>query len=450
MVMEAEIIGKECIKPCSPTPLHLKSYKLCLLDQYPPHFYAARYLYYPFNLSGTADIDVIVSKRLQLLKQSLSETLVRYYPLAGKMTDNYSVDCNDEGVYFVEARAVISLNEFLSKPDLSLIFDKFFPADGNDQSGQIAGAHAAKVQVTSFACGGLVVCAGISHMIGDGTTFSSFMKSWAAAARNSLEEAACPSYDASSLFPPRDAYPREATAKVQFARFRKTGRFVTRRFVFEAKAIADLKAKATSSSVQHPTRVEVVSAILSKSIMAAVKTKSGSHRPTLLTHAVNLRRKAKPPLSEHLAGNIICHANTLCTDNEADLEGLVCQFREAITKPDADFVRSLQGAGGFRNYFQALKDEDEEYADVKDRITFTSSSSFGFYEIDFGWGKPVWVGSAGFGGSIISFSTTVFLMNTRLENGIEAWVYLLEDYMNFLQVDKELLAFATLDSSPLG
>ncbi|GAY56891.1 hypothetical protein CUMW_175380, partial [Citrus unshiu] len=313
MVMETQIIARECIKPSSPTPLHLKSYKLCLLDQYPNHFYAPRYLFYPFNLSGTADIGAIVSKRLQLLKQSLSETLVRYYPLAGKMTDNYSVDCNDEGVYFVEARALISLNEFLSKPDLSLIFNKFFPAYGNDQSGQIAAAHAAKVQVTSFAC----VCR--------------------------------PSFDASSLFPPRDAYPREATAKAQFARFQKTGRFVARRFVFEAKAIADLK---------HPSRVEVVSAILSKY-------------------------------------------------------------------------------------------EDEEYADVKDRITFTSSSSFGFYEIDFGWGKPIWVGLAGFGGSIISFATTVVLMNTRLGDGIEAYVFLLEDYMNFLQVDKELLAFATLDPSPL-
>ncbi|ESR45467.1 HXXXD-type acyl-transferase family protein [Citrus sinensis] len=451
MVMETQIIARECIKPSSPTPLHLKYYKLCLLDQYPNHYYAPRYLFYPFNLSGTADIGAIVSKRLQLLKQSLSETLVRYYPLAGKMTDNYSVDCNDEGVYFVEARALISLNEFLSKPDLSLIFNKFFPADGNDQSGQIAAAHAAKVQVTSFACGGLVVCAGISHMIGDGTTFSSFMKSWAATARKTLEEAVCrPSFDASSLFPPRDAYPREATAKAQFARFKKTGRFVTRRFVFEAKAIVDLKAKATSSSVQHPTRVEVVSAILSKCIMTAVKTKTGSHKPTLLTHAVNLRRKARPPLSAHLVGNIICHANTLCTDDEADLDGLVSLLREAITKPDADFVRSLQGAGGFRNYFQALKDEDEEYADVKDRITFTSSSSFGFYEIDFGWGKPIWVGLAGFGGSIISFATTVVLMNTRLGDGIEAYVFLLEDYMNFLQVDKELLAFATLDPSPLG
>lgn len=450
MEMEIEIIARECIKPSSPTPLYLKSYKLCLLDQYHYHYYAPRYLYHQFNLSEAADTGVIVSKRLQILKQSLSETLVRYYPLAGKMTDNYSVDCNDEGVYFVEARAVISLNDFLSKPDLSSIYNKFFPVDGNEQNGQIAGAHAAKVQVTSFACGGLVVCACISHMLGDGTTFSSFMKSWATEARNTLEEAVGrPSYDASSLFPPRDAYPREATAKVQFARFRKTGRFVTRRFVFEAKAIADLKAKANSSNVQHPTRVEVVSAILSKRIMAAAKSKSGSYRPTLLTHAVNLRRKARPPLSEHLVGNITCHANTLCIDDESDLDGLVCQLREAITKPDADFVQSLQGAGGFRNYFQALKDEDEEYADVKDRITFTSSSSFGFYDIDFGWGKPVWVGSAGFGGSIISFSTTVILMNTRLGDGIEAWVYLLEDYMNFLQVDKELLAFATLDPSPL-
>ncbi|KAL9462434.1 hypothetical protein AB3S75_000439 [Citrus x aurantiifolia] len=462
--MEVEIISRECIKPSSPTPFHLKAYKLCLMDQYQYHRHYPKLFYYPLNLSEATDIDHIVSERLQLLKQSLSETLVRFYPLAGKFTDRYSIECNDEGILFVQARANkgFTLNEFLNQPDLNLI-NKLIPVDGNERSGQAAGAHVAKVQVTSFSCGGLVIFASISHMFGDGTTYSSFLKSWAATARNhnnNEEESSLiyPSYDASYLFPRYDEFPfpSELTRKAQFARFCKTGRFVMRRFVFQAKAIAELKAKAASSSVQYPSRIEAVSALLSKCIMAAFKSKSGSsgsYKPTLLTHVVNLRRKARPQLPEHLVGNIICYANALiCADGEVEVEldGLVCKLRESIMKPGSDFVNSIQGSGGFHNYFKALNDENDVHTVVQERITFTSWGKFGYYEIDFGWGKPIWVSVAGFGESIISLPTVIILMNTRLGDGIEAWVSLLEDYMNLLQVDKELLACATLDPSPLG
>lgn len=468
--MEVEIISRECIKPSSATPLHLKTYKLCLLDQFRGHVFAPRFFYYDCNSGAAANndnnnIDQIISERLQLLKHSLSDTLAHFYPLAGRMTEDYSIDCNDEGIYIVEARAKSSLSEFLNEPDISLI-NKFFPAeviDGSEQSGrQLAGAYVAKVQVTSFACGGLVVCACISHLLGDGATFNLFMKTWAAisaASASKKEEAISshsPSYDASAIFPHYEAYPRDLNRNSQLARFRKTGRVVTRRLVFGAKAIADLKAKASSSSVQNPTRVEAVSALLSKCIRRATAASTSStdqsasrdRKSTLVTHAVNLRRKARPPLPDHLVGNIIYHANALCGD-EDELDGLVCQLREAIAKLDADFVKSLQGAEGFSNLLKAVKDEEKLYSDVENTITFTSSCSFRFYDIDFGWGKPVWVSVSGFGGSIISLSTSlVILMSTRPGDGVEAWVSLLEEYMHLLETDQQLLAFATFDPSP--
>ncbi|KAK9233158.1 hypothetical protein WN943_023407 [Citrus x changshan-huyou] len=456
--MEVEIISRESIKPSSPTPHDLKSHKLCLLDQFRSNIYVPRALYYPLNqddLSSTIDIDHIVSKRLQKLKQSLSEALVRFYPLAGKLTNNFSVDCNDEGVYFVEAAAKIHLNEFLIQPDHNLIY-KFFPVDGNEQRGQIAGAHVAKVQVTSFACGGLVICACISHAFGDGTSFSSFMKAWAATARNktSEEEAIyiCPNYDASSLFPPNDGdlfHQLKATSRASFGRFFETGKFVVRRFVFDAKATAELKAKAKSSRVQNPTRVEVVSATLSKSVMTAFKTRSGSLKPTLLSHAVNLRSKARPPLSENLIGNIVWKTNALCTEEEVDLDVLVWQLREALSKFDGDFVKSLQGVGGLLKLSEDIKCEAEAYSDAKNKIMFSSWCTFGFYGIDFGWGKPIWVSGACLGGSIVESSPTIILMDSRSGNGIEAWVLLLEEDMALLEVDEKLLEVGTIDPSPL-
>lgn len=456
--MEVEIISSESIKPSSPTPHNLKSHKLCLMDQFLSNVYAPRVLHYPLNqddLLSPIDIDHIISKRLQLLKQSLSETLVNFYPLAGKLTNNFSIDCNDEGVYFVEAAAKSPLNELLIQPDPNLIL-KLFPVDGSQQRGQVAGAHVAKVQVTSFSCGGLVICACISHTFGDGTSFSSFMKAWAATARNKISEEEvihiCPNYDASSLFLPTEDdlfHQSRAISEASYTRFLQTGRFVNRRFVFDAKAIAELKAKAKSSRVENPTRVEVVSAILSKSIMAVLNKKSASHKPTLLSHAVNLRPKARPPLSEYLMGNIVWATNALCTEKEVDLDGLVWQLREAISKFDADFVKSLQGVGGLLKLSEAIKYEAEAYLDAKNRIIFSSWCTFGSYGIDFGWGKPIWVSCVGFGGSILEFLPIIILMDTRFGDGIEAWVALLEEDMALLEVDKNLLEFATIDPSPL-
>ena len=43
------------------------------------------------------------AERSSLLKKSLSDVLVRFSPLAGRIKDKSSIDCNDEGVEFYEA-----------------------------------------------------------------------------------------------------------------------------------------------------------------------------------------------------------------------------------------------------------------------------------------------------------------------------------------------------------
>lgn len=39
-----------------------------------------------------------------LLKKSLSKTLVNFYPLAWKVKDDMQIDCNDDGVHYVETQ----------------------------------------------------------------------------------------------------------------------------------------------------------------------------------------------------------------------------------------------------------------------------------------------------------------------------------------------------------
>ncbi|KAJ0781434.1 putative vinorine synthase [Helianthus annuus] len=104
------IISREIIKPSSPTPSHHRSYNLSQLDQGLPHIYMPLILFYPNNeiCSLTAD------DKARKLKKSLSRTLTRYYPFAGRLhtPPTTYVDCNDEGVVFVEAKHDSLLHKF--------------------------------------------------------------------------------------------------------------------------------------------------------------------------------------------------------------------------------------------------------------------------------------------------------------------------------------------------
>jgi len=112
------------------------------------------------------------------------------------------------------------------------------------------------------------------------------------------------------------------------------------------------------------------------------------------------------------------------------LPDTVCKLREAITKIDGDFVKSLQGDGGFTKHCELVKEMVEACASAASSsgmnyIAFTSWCNFGLYDIDFGWGKPTWVSCLGSSrNSEDMFSNVVLLMDTRSGDGIDAWVLL--------------------------
>ncbi|GKG60048.1 vinorine synthase-like protein, partial [Tanacetum coccineum] len=51
------------------------------------------------------------------LKESLSHILTQFYPIAGEVKDSLQSECNDKGVYYIEARVNQTLEDFLSYPD---------------------------------------------------------------------------------------------------------------------------------------------------------------------------------------------------------------------------------------------------------------------------------------------------------------------------------------------
>ena len=179
----------------------------------------------------------------------------------------------------------------------------------------------------------------ISHKILDGVALSSFLKAWATIARGSYEALSIyPNFDATNLFPTNDLWLRDSSMVMWGSLFKK-GKGVTRRFVFHASAIATLKVQATSSFVQHPKPVEVVSAFIWKLATAVSRENNGFQKPSILTHLVNLRRRLAPPLPEYSTGNLLWIAGAQCMGNdELVLQGLVGEIRGAISKINGDFV----------------------------------------------------------------------------------------------------------------
>ncbi|KAK8313551.1 hypothetical protein V6Z11_D01G115700 [Gossypium hirsutum] len=450
MVMVVEIVSKEFIKPTSPTPHHLRTHLLSFLDQFLPSIYVPMVLFY-MDQERSIPAATSNSRRSQLLKESLSETLTLFYPLAGRIKDHLSIDCNDEGAYYVEARVNHPLREFLNHTDSSYV-SQLLPAEAT-WTATTAGGYIAMIQVTTFACGGISLGAFLSHIIFDGPAATTFISSWAALTRKCGEEAGSANFDASFVFPQSVAYPREATLSALFSPFLKKGICRSMRIVFDASAIDLLKVKTASSSVRDPTRVEVVSALLCKCIMATFKAKSGIQKSTLITHAVNLRQRAVPQFSKHSMGNFLCMAAALVRANETGLDNLVCHLRKAIRKADGNFVTALLGDGGWLKFSEYIKEIGKEWngeAGEIDFIGFTSWCNFGLYEIDFGWGKPTWVTCTASTKSEAVFMNTIVLMDTKMGNGIEAWVFLEEQHMVMLEQNQELLAFGNLERSPLS
>nr|XP_043618400.1 stemmadenine O-acetyltransferase-like [Erigeron canadensis] len=439
MVSVCEIISEEYIKPSSPTPQHLKLYNLSILDQLIPAPYAPIILYYQ-NQDHASEFDI--QERLNVLKNSLSNTLTRFYPLAGTIKDDVSIDCNDVGAYFAVASVNTKLDEFLTRPDLELI-NHFLPHEPTI-NGSSDGLCVSNVQVTIFKCCGIAISLCISHKVLDGAALSTFLNSWAGTSFGS-KEVVYPNMNASSIFPAKDLWLKD-TSMVMFGSKFKMGKCSTTRFVFDTSKLAILKAKAAENGSKDPTRVEVVTALLWKCIMAASEENSGSWKPSLLSHVVNLRKRLVSSLSEHSIGNLIWLASAECKTKAQTglLQDLVEKVRGSVSKINSEFVKKLQGE-------KRTKVMEESLKSIKDCVDYTGVTSWckmGFYEVDFGWGKPIWVCGSVFEGSPV-FMNFIILMDTKNGDGIEAWVNIDEHEMNIMKHNMELLEFAFVDPSPL-
>uniref|UniRef100_M1A5J9 Acyltransferase n=1 Tax=Solanum tuberosum TaxID=4113 RepID=M1A5J9_SOLTU len=229
------IISKKII---TPNPSTQRWHKLSILDQCLTHFYMPFVFFYPKN-----QVNVIPNGPKQL-SNSLSKTSSYYYPWAGSLKDNATIECDDHGAELLQ----VQINSPMGKVVDSNIKDLTFPQ-------------------------------------GDGSSAYFFLRDWAALTRSS-------NANPSPYFVEDSIVPSPISPLVSPVIGSDMDKCVQKRFIFSSTKLSALKS---SIGVQNVTSNEAVNAIIYKCVASsATIVNSGSFK---LSQFFDLREIISPPNS---------------------------------------------------------------------------------------------------------------------------------------------------------
>ncbi|KAI3958537.1 hypothetical protein MKW98_028601 [Papaver atlanticum] len=289
-----EEITKEIIKPTTPTPYQLRNFNISLLDQYMPPNYTPLILFYPVAVANTTESKL--HDDLGLLKRSLSETLVHFYPMAGH---------DYESLILFFPSEVVSIN-FVKEAQVI-------------------------IQVNMFDCGGTAISLCVSHKIADACTMNTFIRNWVGntsefASLTTTNQNLLPSFDSASLFPPSEQLvcPSEVpSTPISYPNDDNSGgKGVSKRFVFDALKITSVREKLQVLMHDHykcrrPTRVDIVTSLVRK---AAMKSAPSDGFLPMANHVMNFRKKMDPPLPDVSFGNLCAVVTTTSSSANDEVE----------------------------------------------------------------------------------------------------------------------------------
>ncbi|KAI3900063.1 hypothetical protein MKW98_000963 [Papaver atlanticum] len=325
-----------------------------------------------------------------LLKEDLSKVLVPFYPVAGRLSRDENgrveIDCNGEGVLFVEAETTSLIDDFGDFAP-TLEFRQLIPTV--QFSGDMSSYPLLVVQVTHFKCGGVSLGVGKEHHVADGPSGLHFINSWS--------EMACrikltvPPFIDRTLLRARDpATPVFRHIEYQPAPPMKTpphspnsqpalGSSVSI-FKFTRDQLNTLKSKSkegTENAAVNYSSYEMLAAHVWRSACKARDLPVDQETKFATPIAVSGDLFSKP--LTYAAGRI--HDATSRMDDE--------YLRSAIDylelKPDITAL--ARGAHTFRGSNMAI----------------TSWVGLGLHDANFGWGRPIFAGPGGVGAEGLSY-----------------------------------------------
>lgn len=357
------------------------------------------YFYRPGPASGTAffDADAMIT--------ALSRALVAFYPMAGRLARDYDgrieINCNGEGVLFVEAEAEAVIDDFGDfAPTLEL--RQLIPAV--DYSLDLSSFPVLVLQVTYFKCGGVSLGVGMQHHVADGASGLHFINTWSDITRG-LDLTIPPFIDRTLLHardPPMPAFqhieyqpPPSMKSSPEQTNSESTPETTVSIFKLTREQLNTLKARAkeNGNTVSYSS-YEMLSGHVWRSVCKARGL--SNDQETKLYIATDGRSRLQPPLPPGYFGNVIFTTTPMALVGDLQTKPAwyaASRIHEALAKMDNDYLRSALDFLELQPNLKAL---------VRGAHTFkcpnlgiTSWVRLPIHDADFGWGRPIFMGPGG-------------------------------------------------------
>ncbi|XP_073119513.1 shikimate O-hydroxycinnamoyltransferase-like [Henckelia pumila] len=373
------------------------------VDLVVPNFHTPSvYFYRP---TGAADFfDATV------LKAALGRALVPFYPMAGRLKRDedgrIEIDCNAEGVLFVEAECDGAVDDFGDfAPTLEL--RRLIPAV--DYSLGISSYPLLVLQVTYFKCGGVSLGVGMQHHAADGFSGLHFINTWSDMARG-LDITVEPFIDRTLLRardPPRPLFKHieyQPPPSMKLATKPDTSP-ETAVSIFKL-ARDQLNALKSKSKEEGNTVTYSSYEMLAGHIWRCACKARGlpQDQDTKLYIATDGRSRLRPSLPSGYFGNVIFTATPVAVSGDLESKPVwysASKIHDALARMDDDYLRSA---------LDYLELQPDLKALVRGAHTFrcpnlgiTSWSRLPIHDADFGWGRPIFMGPGGIAYEGLSF-----------------------------------------------
>ncbi|XP_018817237.1 spermidine hydroxycinnamoyl transferase-like [Juglans regia] len=377
-----------------------------------------------FIYKATGDNNEKTKTVVETLKDSLSRVLVPYYPLAGRLHwihgGRLEVHCNAKGAQLLEAYSEAKLDELGDFAPMKAIEDLVPKVD---YGSPIEDWPLLLVQVTRFSCGGLCVATAMSHTMVDGWSAAKFFNAWAKLARgDELEENEMPFHDRTilrslhePLMPPRFEHIEFTKPPLRLghtdAKEEKKKETCVAILKVTKEQVEGLRKKANAIPCQDVetvstrpfSRYEAIASHLWRCICKA--RANDNSQPTRVTLVIDFRSRLKPSLPPGYFGNTVLQTVTSkCVHGDLlakPLSYAAGKLREAIERMTDEYIRSALDFIASQKDVGALRCGLHNGAHTNPpnylgnpNASILSWINLPFYGMDYGWGKPIYVGPA--------------------------------------------------------
>ncbi|KAI8024265.1 putative acetyltransferase [Camellia lanceoleosa] len=340
--------------------------------------------------SSMIDQENSIQTLLERLKESLSLTLVHFYPLAGRLATTkqenpphycvYINNSNSPGAKFIHAAVNLTLSDILSPVDVPLVVQSFFDHDrAINHDGHTLSLLS--IQVTELVDGIFIGCS-INHAVVDGTSYWHFFNTWSDIFMTNNSSISRPPL--LNRYSPVLNLP--FTHHDQFISRYKAPPLRERIFHLSSESIAKLKAKANAEwQTNSISSLQSVSAFIWRCI---TRTRCLPYdQKTSCIMSINDRTRIEPPLPEGYCGNFAQTVRGIAKAGELLEKGLgwaAWQLREAVANHNDKAVREW-----VEKWMKTpLITRTAEFFDPCG-ILVSSSPRFKMYENEFGMGRAV-------------------------------------------------------------